>query len=380
MLPRLLRRLVLARLGAFPAVAILGPRQAGKTTLAKTIGGDYFDLEQEGERLRLDLEWESVLRSRRPAILDEAQAAPEIFPRLRGAIDAARSRRGRFLILGSVSPALMRNVSESLAGRLAACELSGFLLPELGRRAAADDSWLMGGFPGGGVLDKSRFPVWQREYLRLLAQRDLPAWGLPAKPRATERLFSMLAHVHGQLWNASHIAAGLGLSYHTVNSYAEYLAGAYLIRLLPPFHSNVRKRLVKSPKLYWRDSGLLHALLGAASRRDLVRRPWVGFSWEGWAIEQILSVLSSLGREHEAFFLRTQDGQELDLLLEFPRDRWAVELKLSSHPAPHDMERLNRLADWAGASRRFLVSRTVAPARGGKALSCSLGDFLKELV
>jgi predicted AAA+ superfamily ATPase len=366
------------RLRAFPVVALVGARQCGKTTLARSLRGRYFDLEQPEERLRLDVEWDGVVRSRGLTILDEAQTWPAVFPRLRGAIDADRKRNGRFLLLGSVSPGLMREVSESLAGRLALCELTPFLVTELPRQKA-DRLWLQGGYPDGGVLGSRTFPEWQRSYLALLAQRDLPSWGLPARPPLTERLFKMLAVSHGSVWHAAPTGASLGLSYHTVSSYLEYVQGAYLVRLLPPLLPNLRKRLIRSPKLYWRDSGLLHALLGVTSREHLLAQPWLGASWEGWVIEQVLAHLSSRGRGHEAYFLRTSDGLEIDLVLELGRTRWAIEIKLTTSPSPADMERLVRAADLIGADRRCLVSRTSRPAESATVLSCGVVHLLEAL-
>ncbi|MEK7746584.1 MAG: AAA family ATPase, partial [Elusimicrobiota bacterium] len=196
------RRRVLAllkdRLKAFPAVALIGPRQAGKTTLAQSLSPRYFDLEDPGDRLRLDVRWEeAVAAAAKPTVLDEAQTWPEVFPRLRSEIDRHPRRNGRFLLLGSVSPALMRQVSESLAGRLSLVELTPFLSAEMSP-ARDDDLWLKGGFPRGGILGGRTFPQWQRDYLAILAQRDLPNWGLPAKPAMTERLFRMTAALPGQ--------------------------------------------------------------------------------------------------------------------------------------------------------------------------------------
>ena len=370
--------LVRRRLRTFPAVALVGPRQCGKTTLARSLGGRYFDMEQEVDRLRLDVEWDVVVRSRGLTVLDEAQTWPAIFPRLRGAIDADRHRLGRFLLLGSVSPALMREVSESLAGRLAVCELTPLLLGELPRRAA-DDLWLRGGYPDGGVLGGSAFPDWHRQYLALLAQRDLPTWGLAARPAVTDRLFRILATSHAGIWHAAPIGASLGLSYHTVSSYLEYVEGAFLVRRLPPFLPSLRKRLIRSPKLYWRDSGLLHALLGVASREQLLTQPWLGASWEGWVIEQILGSLSSRGMAHEAYFFRASDGVEIDLVLEMGQTRWAIEIKLTTAPAPADLERLVRAADLIGATRRCLVSRTARPAVTGNVSSSDIAGLLRIL-
>ncbi|OGB91084.1 MAG: hypothetical protein A3G35_20350 [candidate division NC10 bacterium RIFCSPLOWO2_12_FULL_66_18] len=363
--------LVRQRLRQYPAVALVGPRQAGKTTLARSLRGTYFDLEQASDRLRLDLQWNSVLKGRVPIILDEAQAWPEIFPRLRGAIDADRTRKGRFLILGSVSPSLMVQVSESLAGRLSLIELTPLLANELPAAPLAR-VWCRGGYPEGGALRPRRFPQWQRDYLDLLAQRDLPAWGLPAKPQVTLRLLKMLAAVHAHPWNASQVGQSLGLSYHTVNSHLDFLVGAFLIRRLPPYHANLGKRLVKSPKIYWRDTGLLHALLNVLDEDDLLGKPWAGFSWEGFVIEQVLGAFQQAGRHCEAFFLRTSDQHEIDLVLDFGRSLWAIEVKLTTAPDPEDLARLNKTADLIKADKRILVSQTTASiARAGQ-VSCNL--------
>lgn len=358
MIKRRLTRLLARRLKEFPAVALLGPRQSGKTTLAKTFPGDYFDLEQSEDQLRLDLNWESLVRARRLVILDEAQVLPAVFPRIRGAIDANRRQNGRFLLLGSVSPVLMKNVSESLAGRLAICELPPLFLLELEKKCSEDEMWLRGGFPDGGVLKKRNFPVWERDYLALLAQRDLPAWGLPAKPQVTLKFFKMLAACQGQVWNASKIGASLGLSYHTVNHYLDYLQNAYLILCLPSYHANLRKRLVKSPKIFWRDTGLLHSLWGVSGIQALLAQPGVGASWEGWCINQILAALKTAGEAFDASFFRTSDGREIDLVLKFRKGLWAFEFKLTSSPGPEDMKRLHDTGNLIGVDRCVLVSRS----------------------
>ena len=379
MIRRQIQPLVQHRLDQNPAVALVGPRQCGKTTLAQMLGGLYFDLEQEPERLRLDLDWDALEQSDDLVILDEAQSWPELFPRLRGAIDRDRKRMGRFLLLGSVSPALMTQVLESLAGRLSLVELTPFLQTELRTRPHRENLWLCGGFPDGGVLQRERFPRWQRDYLSLLTQRDLPSWGLPARPQTTDRLLRMLTAVHGQIWNASRIGQSLGLSYHTVNSYMDFLAGAFLIRRLPPYRPNIRKRLIKSPKIYWRDTGLLHAQLNIIDEQALLAQPWVGASWEGFVIEQTIGVLNSVGRPFEAFYFRTSDQHELDLVLELGNELWALEVKLTASPGQHDMDRLDKAADMIGATRRFLVSKTKRTAGGPERASCNLSWLLDRL-
>ena len=378
MLTRTLLPQLRRRLARYPAVALVGPRQCGKTTLAQSLGGAYYDLERESDRLRLDLEWAKRTAGRQRIILDEAQAWPEIFARVRGAIDKDRKRNGRFLVLGSVAPALAAHASESLTGRLSTIELTPLRWSEL-PRTRRTPHWLRGGFPDGGILTPDEFPEWQRHYLALVVQRDLPAWGLPAKPQVTDRLIRMLAAAHGQLWNASRIGQSLGLSYHTVNSYLDFLVGAFLIRRLLPFEANLGKRLVRSPKLYWRDSGLLHALLNVPDAQTLLNQPWVGASWEGYVIEQIIGELAAHGARVEPYFFRTSDGHEIDLVLDFGRERWAIEVKLSASPTPADMDRLDRTADLIGATHRYLVSQTPRSVASATRASFNLSGMLERL-
>jgi hypothetical protein len=218
--------------------------------------------------------------------------------------------------------------------------------------AVPERLWLTGGFPDGGVLGSGAFPRWQEDYLQLLALRDLPQWGLSARSQTTLRLVRMLAAVHGQTWNASQLGKSLGLSYHTVDRYLDYLEGAFLVRRLPAYHGDLKKRLVKSPKVYWRDSGILHSLLNVNDRDSLLAQPWVGASWEGFVIEQILGHLAALGYHHGAYHLRTGDGHQIDLVLEVEGEVWAIETQLTASPSPADMGRLDRLADSIGATRR----------------------------
>jgi predicted AAA+ superfamily ATPase len=311
-------------------------------------------------------------------ILDEAQSWPELFTRLRGAIDLDRKRYGRFLLLGSVSPALMQHVSESLAGRLAVIELTPFLPWEVPHASIAE-RWLRGGYPDGGILEADRFPEWQESYLTLLAQRDLPTWGLPARPQTIERLLRMTAAVHGQVLNLSRLGESLGLTHPTVRTYLDHLEGAFLVRRLEPYAANIRKRLIRTPKLYWRDSGLLHALLRAGTYDDLLAQPWAGASWEGFVIEQVVATIAVTGRRARPYFLRTSDGHEIDLLLDFGRERWAVEVKLTSQPDPHDLERLDRVADLVGARKRIVVSQARDAAFSDRRISCDLPALLEHL-
>ena len=362
-----------------PAVTLVGPRQCGKTTLAREIGGEYFDLEQESDRVRLDLEWTRLVAGRTRVILDEAQTHPAVFPRLRAAIDADRSRNGRFILLGSVSPALMRSVSESLAGRMAVIELTPFLWNELAARPMRSRLWLMGGFPDGGVRRPAAFPQWANSYLRLITERDLPALGIPCTPQVTQKLLRMMAALNGQQWNASELGRSMGVNYQTVTRYVDFIEGAFLLRRLPAFHANLSKRLVKAPKIHWRDTGLLHATLGIDSDDALRHHPAVGASWESFVVEQALGMLAALGVPHSAFHFRTSDGYELDLVLESGRERWAVEIKLTSDPSPHDLARLEKCAAMVSATRAILVSQVAADAGDKHRLSCGIDRFLREI-
>lgn len=379
MIPRLIAPVVASRLKQFPAVALVGPRQCGKTTLARSLGGEYFDLEQQPERLRLDLQWDALIAGNALIVLDEAQSWPEVFNRLRGAIDERRRRMGRFLLLGSVSPALMSHVAESLAGRLSVVEIAPFSYDELPTQAARNRHWLCGGYPDGGVLAPRKYPRWELDYLTLLSQRDLPNWGLAARPQVTDRLLRMLAAMHGQLWNASQIGQSLGLSYHTINGYLEYLIGAFLIRRLSPYHNNIGKRLTKSPKLYWRDSGLVHALLGISDSKKLLDQPWVGASWEGYVIEQVIRGIEQRDRTFQAYFYHVSGVHEIDLVLDFGHEIWAIEVKLTAAPTPQNIQRLDQAADEIRAKRRFLVSQTNEIVEGKKTVSCNLPWLLTNI-
>lgn len=379
MIPRKAAAQLRARLDSYPAVALVGSRQCGKTTLARSLGGLYFDTQHEPDRLRLDLAWDKLVAGSDLMVLDEAQDWPELFPRLRGAIDRDRGRTGRFLLLGSVSPTLMRKVSESLAGRLSLIELAPLAQSELKDAEQRRRHWLVGGYPDGGVLNLPAFPRWQLDYLDLLVQRDLPNWGLTARPQMIHRLVKILAISHGQEWNASGIGKSLGLSYHTVNSYLDFLEGAFLVRRLPAMHANIRKRLVKRPKVYWRDSGLLHAVMGVRDGRALLEQPWVGASWEGYVIDQILTELATTDRAVEAYHARTSDKYEVDLLLRVDSELWAIEAKLTSRPRLEHLARLDAIADLLGARRRFLVCPISEPIESGYRAVCDLDGFIKHL-
>jgi len=379
MIKRDLTKLVNWRLEKYPAVGLVGPRQCGKTTLAKSLKGLYFDLETESDRIKVDAQWPDIINSNKLIILDEAQTMPDIFPRLRSVIDKQRKQMGRFMILGSVSPALMKQVSESLAGRLGLVELTPFVLHELPKKPI-DDVWLYGGFPDGGILDPGQYPHWENDYLTLLAQRDLPQWGLPAKPMTIQRLLKMMAAIHGQNWNASQIGSSLGLNYQTINSYLEYIQGCFIFRLLESYSVNISKRIRKSPKIYFRDSGLLHALMQVRSMDDLFGQPWVGASWEGFVIEQIINNLKTADKIFNPYYLRTSDQYEIDLILDFGNSLYAIEVKLTSSPDSDDVKRFRKVADMVKADKAILISRTQDYISSDKFISTNIQRALKLLL
>lgn len=378
MIKRNLTHQIKDRFTKSPAVLIVGPRQVGKTTLAKSLGGKYFDLEKDADKIKLDLEWQRLIKGNDLLILDEAQMMPEVFGWLRSAIDENRSKNGRFLLLGSVSPVLMKEVGESLTGRLSICELSPFSITEL-KEQSQDLLWKTGGYPDGGILTRDHFPIWQSDYLELLAQRDFPEWGLPARPSLTKRLFHMLAATNGQNWNASQIGKSLGINYHSANDYTDFLENVFLIRRLLPFAANLKKRLVKSPKLYWRDSGLLHSLLGVRFESDLLIQPWIGYSWEGWVIEQTLTYLKTSDKAHRAYYLRTSDRHEIDLVLELDNRLCAIEIKLTSLPKLSDLDRLEKTAELIKADYCVLISRTEQSFEDKKKASLNIKSFFTWL-
>ena len=339
-------------------------------------------MESQGSALRLDSEWDRLMQGEELVVIDEAQCAPEIFPRLRSAIDVDRKRQGRFLLLGSVSPALMKNVSESLAGRMGLVSMAPLAYCELAEPLGTDcleSLWLCGGFPDGGILDRTRFPDWQKSYLELLATRDLPEWGFPAKPQRTRRLLSMLAAVNAQPLNASELGSALGIDHKTVVGYCDFLEETFLIRRLRPWSGNITKRLVKTPRLYWRDSGLLHALLNVQNMDHLYSQPWVGYSWEAFVIEQILATLGLFDLQAEPYFFRTSDGIECDLLLDWGGKRWAIEIKLTSDPTKAMIKGLQKASELTDATKCVLICKTVEEIRSDSLLVTNLPSFLKEL-
>jgi uncharacterized protein len=319
----------------YPVVAILGARQVGKTTLAQELSKSQrgsvttFDLEDPAALARLQDPALALGSLKGLVILDEIQRRPDLFQILRVLADR-RPVRTRFLVLGSANPGLLRQSSESLAGRIAFHELPGLSLTEISAAGSAK-LWLRGGFPRAFLArDDAASYEWRQNFIRTFVERDLPQLGVTIAADTMRRFWTMLAHHHAQLWNSSELARAFGVADKTVRGYLDRLCDALVIRQLAPWHENLAKRQVKSPKVYVRDTGLLHSLLGIPSQRDLAGHPKVGASWEGFIIEQIISQL----RLHtsECYFWRTYQGAELDLLVVRGRQRIGFEIKHASAP------------------------------------------------
>lgn len=332
-LKRALTEDVYSRLEQFPVVAILGPRQCGKTTLAKEVverlsPAVYLDLEIPSHLQQLN-DPEAFLRLNQNQLicLDEIQRKPEIFPVIRGISDITR-RPGQILVLGSASPNLLRQSSETLAGRIAYLDLTPFLIMETGAENL-HRHWLRGGFPDSYLAKSdSKSLIWRQDFIRTYLERDIPNLGFNISAQTIQRLWTMLAHSSGQILNKAKLAESLGVSRPTVTSYIDILEKTYMIRILYPLHSNLKKRLVKSPKVYLRDTGILHALLEIETMNQLFGHPIYGNSWESFALEQTCSNLSSW----RPSFYRTGKGAEIDLILEKGMRRIAVEFKASTAP------------------------------------------------
>ena len=326
------------KLEKVPGVVILGPRQCGKSTLAKAIISDigtaiYLDLERPSDVNKLrDPEAFFSLNSDRLICLDEVQRVPDLFPLLRSVMDENK-RNGQFIILGSASPDLIRQSSETLAGRVSYFELTPFLLREVSgdhRLKTLRRLWLRGGFPRSYLAsDEEESYEWRLDFIRTFLERDIPQLGFRTPAKSLERFWRMCAHVHGQLLNSSKLGESLGVSHHTVRSYIDMLEQSFVLRVLRPYESNLKKRMIKSPKVYIRDSGLLHALLGIEGPNDLLGHPVYGASWEGWVIENVLSLLPNW----KASFYRSSSGSEIDLILEKGNRRLAIECKASTSPS-----------------------------------------------
>ena len=338
MIPRSLAPLLADAIAHTPAVALLGPRQSGKTTLAldvaKRRGAVYLDLESEQDRAKL-AQPELYLADHQDTlvILDEVHRAPGLFPILRGFIDRGRRagrRAGQYLLLGSASLDLLKQSGETLAGRIAYLELTPFHVLETGH-LPSDELWVRGGFPESLLArDAFRSLRWRQDFIRTYLERDIPQFGPRIAAETLSRFWVMLAHQQGGLLNTAQFARNLGVDVKTAGSYLDLLADLLLVRRLPPWHANVGKRLVKSPKVYVRDSGLAHALLNIPDKETLLAHPVVGKSWECFAVENLLACAPALA---QGYFYRTGGGAELDLLLHWPDGRlWAVEIKRGLTP------------------------------------------------
>ena len=315
-----------------PCVAILGPRQCGKTTLARMLGADepdctFFDLESPLDLRRLSVPQRTLGGLRGLVIIDEIQRKPGLFEILRVLLDRPE-QPARFLTLGSASPALVKGVSESLAGRVGFLDLAGFDLRETGIDVQ-ERLWDRGGFPRAFLApdDTASFD-WREGFIRTFLERDIPQLGITVPAETLRRFWTMIAHYHGQIWNAAEFARSLGASEGTARRYLDILAGAYMVRVLPPWFENLSKRQVKSPKIYIRDSGLLHTLLQLHSADDLLSHPKLGASWEGFAMEQILAAFGT----RDAYFWATHAGAELDLMLIVHGRRYGFEFKVADAP------------------------------------------------
>lgn len=378
------RTAVAALLRRFPVVAMLGARQVGKTTLAREVSrlhgrGEWFDCEDTRDLARLAEPLHALREARGLVVIDEIQRRPELFPALRVLADQRPVRR-RFLVLGSASGELLRQSSESLAGRIAYHELPGLTPDEIGP-ARAQELWLRGGFPRAYTARSMADSIlWRQEFIRTFLERDLPQLGVRTPSPTMHRFWSMLAHVHGQILNWSELGRSMGVTDHVVRHYCDLLEQTFMVRLLKPWHANLSKRQVKAPKIYLRDSGLLHALLDLRDRRQLERHPKVGASFEGLWVESIAVQLRA--RPEECFFWATHAGAELDLLVLHGGERRGFEIKYTQEPAItpsmrqaladlsldsidviHAGRETYRLSDRIRAVSMDLVWRDVAPLR-----------------
>ncbi len=312
-------------------VALLGPRQSGKTTLARSFvpagSLNYFDLEDPASLARLTAPDLALRPLKGLVVIDEIQRRPDLFPLLRVLVDR-QPLTARFLILGSAAPDLLKQSAETLAGRLETVPLEGFRLTDLGA-AAQTRHWLRGGFPlAYTARTEGDSLAWRRQFLQTFLERDMPQLGITIPALALRRFWNMVAHYHGQIWNAAELARALAVNESTVRRYLDLMTGVFMVRQLPPWFENLGKRQVKAPKIYVRDSGLLHALLGLTSQRDLEHHPKVGASWEGYAVEEILKAQ----RPDEAYFWATHNGAEIDLVLFRHGRRIGLECKRADAP------------------------------------------------
>jgi hypothetical protein len=314
-----------------PITALLGPRQCGKTTLARIIAerepSTYLDLENPVDVRRLSAPMSVLEQLSGLVVIDEVQRRPDLFELLRVLVDRPQNR-ARFLLLGSASPNLVKGVSESLAGRIGFIDLSGFNLWEVGVEHLTS-LWVRGGFPRSFLADEDTGSMaWRGDFIRTFLERDIPQFGITVPAETLRRFWTMVAHYHGQVWNAAQFARSLSTSENTARRYLDILAGAYMIRILPPWFENIRKRQIKSPKIYIRDSGIFHSLLQLHTLADLQGHPKLGASWEGFALEQVLTALET----RDTYFWATHAGAELDLLVMVSGKRYGFEFKYADAP------------------------------------------------
>jgi predicted AAA+ superfamily ATPase len=314
-----------------PVAVLTGPRQSGKTTLARAFlsedSANYFDLEDPLSLARLEEPRTALEPLRGLVVIDEVQRRPDLFPVLRVLADRP-NRPAHFLILGSAAGDLLQQSSESLAGRMERIQITGFTLPELGEAASAR-LWRRGGFPPAYLAhSESDSAAWRKEFMQALIERDLPQWGVRVPAAALLRFWTMVAHYHGQIWSSTEPARAMGVSPTTTRRYLDLLTDALMVRQLQPWHANIGKRQVRSPKVYVRDSGLLHQLFGLETEKALLSHPKVGASWEGFVIEQVLATEP----HDEAFFWATHQGAEVDLILRRGDQLFGVECKRADAP------------------------------------------------
>ncbi len=347
----------------FPAVLVLGARQVGKTTLARSSFSHlpYIDLEDVESRgiFRAEPSYQITKHERGGLVLDEAQFVPEIFQALRGIIDADRQRNGRFLLLGSAQPSLIRHASESLAGRVGLIDLDPLVAAETRKGAPPVDwprLWLCGGFPGAH-RHLGGFREWWEAYLRTFIERDLGQYGVEADPVLLRRLLTMLAHQQGGLFNASQLGSALGISHPTVQRYVSILEQTFLVRRLTPYFRNIGKRLTKSPKVYLRDTGLLHHLLNISTQQDLEGHPIRGASWETFVIEDLLRREKLVHPHSQAYFWRTARGDEVDLVFDRGDRLSAIEIKAGSGRDPEAARRLAVCMQDMGAPAGWVIGQ-----------------------
>jgi len=333
----------------FPVVSVVGPRQAGKTTFIKNElpSWKYFDLEKPSDFRRIESDIEYFFKEYGDkCIIDEAQGMPALFPFLRSFVDINRSKKGRIVLLGSINPLLMKNISESLSGRIGFIEIPTLLFSEISEtvKLNLENFWLKGGYPEPVKWKIGDHLVWRENYIKTFTERDVFRYHrIDITAQKQIQLLTMIAHTHGKLWNASQISSAFGMSYHTINSYIDILEKYFIVRRLLPYYANVGKRLTKHPKIYFRDTGILHYLLGIDSLELLRTSPYRGFSFEGIVIENIIQNLNAMpNARNEYYFYRTAQGDEIDLLVKTGSKLTAFEIKTSSSVGIRDLSGFQR--------------------------------------